>query len=129
MALSTQCRLASEGSRRENKAVFRKALDMYNSAQQTTTKSPRPLLVQTSSCQTMSSIPSRSGPSRHYDIDHSSHETSIGRYTNNAIHVSDPRTLHLQVIQNHASANDWDNLSEPLRMFLALLSVVLSENH
>jgi len=77
----------------------------------------------------MSSLPGRSGPSRHYDIDHSSRETSIGRYTNNAIHVSDPRNLHLQVIQNHASANDRDNLLEPLRMFLALLSVVLSENH
>ena len=77
----------------------------------------------------MSSIPSRSGPSRHYDIDYSSRETSIGRYTNNAIHVSDPRTLHLQVIQNQASANDRDNLLEPLRMFFVLLSVVLSENH
>ena len=74
----------------------------------------------------MSSIP---GPSRHYDIDHSSHETSIGHYTNNAIHVSDARTLHLQVNQNHASANDRDNLLKPLRMCLALLSVVLSENH
>ena len=72
----------------------------------------------------MSSSPGRSGPSRHYDIDHSSRETSIGRYTNNAIHVSDARTLHLQVVQNHASANDRD---KPLRMFLGLLSVALSE--